>query len=70
MSGGETERICFALLLKCWPSILFVLEPLKRVTDKWGRERDEAYSVGKAEKEKKSKEEFDNIDGLGNMSGV
>ena len=40
------------------------------MTDKWGRERDEAYSVGKAEKEKKSKEEFDNIDGLGNISGV
>ena len=70
MSGGETERICFALLLDCWPSVLFVSEPLKRVIDKWGWERDEAYSVGKIEKEKKSKEGFDNIDGLGNMSGV
>ena len=34
MSGGEIERICFALLLDCWPLVLFVSEPLKRVTDK------------------------------------
>ena len=70
MSGGETERICFALLMECWPSVLFVSEPLKRVNDKRGRERDEVYSVGKTKKEKKSKEGFDNIDGLGNVSGV
>ena len=31
------------------------------MTGKWGRERDEAYAVGKTKKEKKSKEGFDNI---------
>ena len=32
--GEETEKIFFALLLDCWPSVLFVSKPLKRVTKK------------------------------------
>ena len=42
---------------------------MKIVIEKWGRERDEA-SKSKLRKKKKTKEDFGNIDDLGNVSGV